>query len=258
MPIISKIMPIRLSKRGSPPGRKTVRFLGVSVWGRIGIPSRLLIIAALLIFHVFYSGCAGPIEALYPPRPDEPRRSIYVINHNNWHAGIVIRREDIPAGLWPEHGDFPESEYLEVGWGDREYYQARDTTVWMAFRAAFWPSESVLHIEGFSGPLEQYFPVAEIVEITLSLQGFEKLCAFIQDAYARDESGKAIPLGPGIYGDSRFYLARGKFHLLRTCNVWIAQAIRSAGFPITPMYAITARNVMYQTKKSGRVAQYRE
>lgn len=253
MLMTSKTKPIKLSKRKSPPGRKVISFLPTGVRKWIVILNKFTMIATFLIFGFFYLACAGPIEGLYPPGPDEPKRSVYIINHNDWHMGIVIRREDIPAGLWPDHTDFPESEYLEVGWGDREYYQAQDPTVWMAFRAALWPSESVLHIVGFSSPVEEYFPTAEIAKITLSQHGFERLCAFIQQTYARDKSGKAIPLGPGLYGDSRFYLARGKFHLLRTCNVWIAQAIRSSGFPITPLYALTARNVMYQIKKNTRI-----
>jgi hypothetical protein len=119
----------------------------------------------------------------------------------------------------------------------------------MTVKAALWPTESVLHIVGFSGPVETYFPASEIVGIKLSLRGFERLCAFIQNAYARDASGAVTELGPGLYENSRFYLGRKKFHLLRTCNVWTAQAIRSSGFPITPLYAITASNIIYQTSK---------
>jgi hypothetical protein len=124
---------------------------------------------------------------------------------------------------------------------------------WMTLKAALYPTESVLHIVGFIGPVEAYFPASEIVEIRLSLRGFERLCAFIQEEYARDASGGVTELGPGLYGNSRFYLGRKKFHLLRTCNVWTARAIRSTGFPITPFYAITASNVIHQASKYGRM-----
>ena len=39
----------------------------------------------------------------------------------------------------------------------------------------------------------------------------------------------------------------------RTCNKWVAQALRSAGCPITPFYALTADNVIYQVAKFGTV-----
>ena len=116
----------------------------------------------------------------------------------------------------------------------------------MALRAAFVPSSSVLHVAGFGGPVERYFAASEVVEIKLSRRGLEKLAAFIGDAYATDEAGAVIRLGPGQYPQSRFYLARETYHALKTCNTWTAKALRSAGCPITPFYALTAGNVIYQ------------
>jgi uncharacterized protein (TIGR02117 family) len=196
--------------------------------------------------------CAGPIENLYPPRESEPSGSVYLVSHG-WHAGIVIKREDIPSDVWPENEDFPDAEYLEVGWGDQDYYQAPGFNLWIALKAAFWPTPSVLHIVGFNGPIESYFPESDIIELKLSQRGFKQLCGYIQNSYARDDSGKTIRLGPGLYGDSAFYLSNEKFYLFKTCNVWTAKAIRSAGCPITPFYAITVENLMFQARKFGRV-----
>ena len=207
----------------------------------------------ICILFVVCSGCFGPIENIYPPKPDEHPISVYIVNHNDWHTGIVVRRQDIPSNLWPENNDFADFEYLEVGWGDRDYYQTPEPTKWMTMKAAFWPTQSVLHIVGFSAPVERHYPEAEIIEIGLSHRGFEQLCIFIQDRYARDASGQTIKLGPGLLENSRFYLARGKFYLLRSCNVWTAEALRSAGCPITPLYSITANNLMYQAIKFGKI-----
>jgi Protein of unknown function (DUF2459) len=52
-----------------------------------------------------------------------------------------------------------------------------------------------------------------------------------------------------LYGDSKFYSARGRYHLLYTCNTWIADALRAAGLPITPVYAMTAGNLMWQVSR---------
>ena len=103
----------------------------------------------------------------------------------------------------------------------------------------------------FDRPPTAAFPRAEIVEIDLSPHGFERLCSFVMHAYARDEDGRPTPLGPGLYGDSRFYLGRESY-FLTTCNVWTARALRSAGLPISPAYAVTARNVMFQVRKLGK------
>lgn len=206
--------------------------------------------AALCAFIALSWGCAGPVKGLYPPVEGEPVKSVYVVSHG-WHTGIVVNRRDIPEGVWPEHHDFPDSEHLEVGWGDRDFYQAAEPTSGLALKAAFWPTSSVLHIMAFRGPVEGFLRGSESIKIRLSAQGFQELGAFIQGAYARDEAGRTIPLGPGQYGTSRFYLAGGKYFLLRTCNNWIARALRAAGCPVTPFYAVTAGNVMYQARKCG-------
>ncbi len=212
-------------------------------------------IRSFIIFSIVVvcSGCLGPDETLYPPKPDEPSWSIYIVSHNDWHTGIVVRRQDIPEGIWQENNEFKDFEYIDVGWGDTDYYQALEPTKWMAIKAVLWPTQSVLHVAGFNDSIERYYPEAEIIKIDLSSQGFEQLCIFIQDHYARDVSGQAIRLGPGLLENSRFYLARGKFYLLRSCNVWTAKVLRSAGCPITPLYSISANNIMYQASQFGEI-----
>ncbi len=201
--------------------------------------------ALLLAAAVLASGCVGPILGLYPPRPGEAVRSVWVVNHG-WHTGIVVRRLDVPDGLWPQLRDFTDSEFVEVGWGERDFYMAPAGTSGMALKAVLLPSSSVLHVAGLSGPVERYFAAGEIVELRLSAPGFARLAAFVGDAYAKDEAGAVIRLGPGQYPRSRFYLSRETYHALKTCNTWTAKALRAAGCPITPLYALTASNVMYQ------------
>lgn len=165
---------------------------------------------------------------------------------HGWHTGIVIRRADIPAGLWPEAGDFPQAEYLEVGWGDRDYYQHPDPGLWLTLKAALVPTPSVLHVVGLRGSAAGSFPASEVVELRLARAGVERLVRHIDHAHARTGTPRAAPLGPGLYGDSRFYPARESFHLFNTCNVWTARALRAAGLPFTP--AVTAEGVMAQAR----------
>jgi uncharacterized protein (TIGR02117 family) len=225
-------------------------------------PIRLLVIKArevatqvvlvgLVGFSVAAAGCAKPIEGLYPPAPDELVKPIYVINHG-WHTGIAVRRVNIPDGVWPEHADGGDSEYVEVGWGAREFYMAPEGSLGLALKAVFWPTPGVLHVVGFDGPVPQFFRQREIVEILVSDRGFQRLAAFIGDAYAKDGSGRTMVLGRGQYANSRFYAAREKYSLLKTCNTWTARALRSAGLPITTLYAVSAGSVMNQTRPLGR------
>ncbi|MFP5468878.1 MAG: DUF2459 domain-containing protein [Alphaproteobacteria bacterium] len=174
--------------------------------------------------------------------------TIHVVNHG-WHTGLVIRRGDIPAGLWPEHRQAPPGEYLEVGWGQREFYQTRDPSLLQALGAAVWPGASVLHLVGFNGQVTERFPHSEIIALTVDNAAMARLVRYIADAYERDADGNVKRLGAGLHGDSRFFAGREDFHLLRTCNVWTAHALRRAGCPVG--LGITAENVMSSAAKCG-------
>jgi uncharacterized protein (TIGR02117 family) len=208
-------------------------------------------LVGLVVFSAVAAGCVKSIEGLYPPAPAELVKPIYVIDHG-WHTGIAVRRADLPEGVSPERADVADSEYVEVGWGNREFYMAPEGTVGLALKAVLWPTPGVLHVVGFDGPVPQFFPQREIVEILVSDRGLQRLAAFIGDAYARDGSGRTMVAGRGQYANSRFYAAREKYSLLKTCNTWTARALRSAGLPLTSLYAVSAGNVMRQTRPLGR------
>ena len=107
--------------------------------------------------------------------------------------------------------------------------------------------------------IDQYFSQSGIIKVDLSQKGYERLVAFLASSYMRDDQNASIDLGPGIYGSSRFYRAEGKYFFPNTCNKWTARALRSAGCPISPFYAVRAKNVFKQTAKFGTVVrEFRE
>jgi len=203
-----------------------------------------MVIVAILV------GCQGAIKGMCPLKNEALSKSIYVVSHG-WHTGIVFKRDDINDRIWPENKDFFFAEYIEVGWGDAGFYQASEISVWLGIKALLWPTESVLHIVGFNGQVMDYFPASEIVEIKVSKKALDALSAFIQNAYQKDDNNRSVKLGPGLYGKSAFYAAVENYHLFNTCNVWTARAIRTAGCPITPLYAFSTTNVIYQTRQFG-------
>jgi uncharacterized protein (TIGR02117 family) len=191
------------------------------------------------------TACAASPAAKVPPAAGGPTVAVYLVAHDD-HTGIAIRRADIPAGLWPESRDFPQAEFLEVGWGARDYYMGRDQGFWGTLKAALGRTQSVLHVAGFRGPPAEYFRASEVIELPLPRGGLERLARYIHDAHERADRNAVAPLGRGLYGDSRFYPAHERFSLLNTCNVWTARALRSAGLPIED--AITKDGVMSQAR----------
>lgn len=196
------------------------------------------------------SGCLGPVASLYPPPPREPATPVWVVDHG-WHTGLVLDRADIPPGLVREQADFADARYLEIGWGDAGFYRAADAGPALALKAALASGSSVLHLVGLPMPPAAIFAGREIVEVPLSRPGFAALVAFVDGSFARGPGGRAVALGPGLSSSaaSAFYAARGRYHLLNTCNTWIAEALRAGGVPVTPAYAVTAGNLMWQVRR---------
>jgi len=210
----------------------------------------------LVLMSVLQLACASLPKDLFPPGPNEPTKTIYLVSHG-WHAGIVVKRADIPPGTWPQHNEFPGAEYLEVGWGDKDYYMTPEPHLGITLKAGLLPTASVLHIVGFRGVVTRYFPYSEVIRIELSEAGFQRLCGFLENSYVRDEAGLSQPLGPSLYGDGQFYLSRETYHAFNTCNAWTARALRIAGCPIRPSTNLRVETLMTNVAKFGTVIQTR-
>jgi len=207
------------------------------------------ILASLILFSIaLLAGCAKPVSTLYPPDPDRTdNKTVYIVNHG-LHTGIILAKKDADPYMH-SFDDFKNARYVEIGWGDETYYQAEKKTLWMATRALFWPTDSVLHVAALQTDPVAYFSNSEVVQLKLSKTGFIRLAEFIDNSFALNKKREIIKLGSGLYGASRFYRAEGSFHLFNNCNTWSARAIRSSGFPISTFYVFTGSNVMYQLKR---------
>jgi Protein of unknown function (DUF2459) len=58
-----------------------------------------------------------------------PRKEIWIVRHG-WHTRIAVRRVDVDPAIWPESRDFGNVAYLEVGWGDRDFYPKALPSIW--------------------------------------------------------------------------------------------------------------------------------
>ncbi|WP_158083065.1 DUF2459 domain-containing protein [Methyloprofundus sedimenti] len=194
------------------------------------------------------------INELHLANNVDSTKIIYLVSHG-WHAGIVLNQADIPDTVWRESQDFPNAKYLEIGWGDKDYYQTPNPHLGIAIKAILWPTPSVLHIVGFNKAVTSYFPSSEIIEVRLSNEGFERMIRYIAASHYQDPDGISKPIAKGLYGNSQFYLSGETYHLFKTCNAWTAEALLTAGCPIRPAFTITVEGLMSQIRSFGAVIQ---
>lgn len=200
--------------------------------------SRLLI--AVLLFP---AGCSSLHPCNVPDTPAASLHSIQVVRRG-WHTGIIIAVADWPDRKWPLLAAFPQEKYLEFGWGDERFYQAEETTPWLASRAALWPTASVIHVIGLRSLAADEVQADDIVEVRVSAAGIAALAASIQREFAGEiptVSGQPLNMAPM---PNRFYEAKRSFYFPRMCNWWTAKRLQDAGCPSQAWSVITASRVM--------------
>jgi len=230
-----------------PPATRVRRLVRL-VFLVSGLAAGLSACGAVPVAPAAAASAAPAMTAVQPPTP----YSVHVVNHG-WHAGLVLRAGDVPAGAWAAKADFPDADYLEVGWGNRAYYMAADPGPWLGLKAVAWPTPGVLHVVGVDAAPERYFPGAEIPEIGVAPAGLQRLLEHLRQSHELDGAGQPVTLGPGLYGHSRFHASREKFHVFETCNVWVATALQAAGVQVTPALTLTTERLIVQLPPLAKV-----
>ena len=228
--------------------------------GRIAatIGVALLVLLWVLIGAAYIT--ARPADPmLWPPRPDAGRVEVVLVS-NGYHTGLALPLEALaefasgrgyPA-LVAVTQRFAAFEWIEFGWGDREFYQAvptiRDLPILLSLRALFRSDASVVHVVGLAGDPARIFTGAELVRIPLSRNGFDQMLQQLDATFVPPENGALSDLGRGLYGPSLFYPANGRFGIFKVCNHWIAELLGAAGLPKAPVLATLPSGLIWHLR----------
>lgn len=170
---------------------------------------------------------------------------IYVVS-NGWHTGIVLKRSYLSDSEISEISDFPNAEYFEFSWGDARYFPAPEKGLGMIMSALFTPTPAVIHMAGLPGNPKKVFPSAEMVSLPVTPEGVRNLVGYFNESFDRDASASPTP---GLYRFSRFYPAKGRFHMFNTCNTWTARGLAAAGIRVTVTGTLQAEELMAQLRR---------
>ena len=177
--------------------------------------------------------------------------TLYVLQHGK-HSGFLLAKPVMEAAGWLGSSYFPDVEYIEFGWGDDRYYPARGNRLVLTVRAIAWPTPTVIHVVGFRST-DHFFEGRTVVQLDLPWSTIKTVAAYIARSFRLSADGELIEEGRGLYGNSWFFSANGKFHLFHTCNTWTAKGLRAADLPVTPWYTLMTGTLMKQVSKIGQV-----
>lgn len=176
------------------------------------------------------------------------QEEIYIVSHG-WHTGFIVPAKRIQNQLPKLRNRFGDIPYIEFGWGDKDFYQAKEITTGLTLNAILWPTESVIHAVAVPKKVDKYFVNSTVEILCLSGKEYSSLLRFISESFYKDEHGEILELKSGIYGNSQFYKGVGNFYFMNTCNNWTAKGLKSAGMDISPTFKITAGSIMDYVKE---------
>jgi uncharacterized protein (TIGR02117 family) len=161
-----------------------------------------------------------------------------------WHTGIVLRTKDVSPADWPEVVNYQRYTFVDIGWGDEQFYQDEGNSPALALRAALIPTSSVIHIVPFNvHPLKLYGSETFLKRIEATSAEFSALCRIISSSFKRDKNGNLIKSQINK-NPSGFFEAKGKYHIFNTCNTWVVRCLKEAGYNVSPGGVITQQQLI--------------
>lgn len=209
-----------------------------------------LFVEFILAFLILYLNLAFGL-AILPSGDQSPETGIAIyIKTNGVHTDVCLPVNTSYCD-WRSFIDtthFPyvkKHHYISFGWGDKGFFL--DTPTWAdltfstAFKAAFLPSETAMHVQYFENEPN---PSATIKRKFTSPEKYLELIAFVKESFKKnsDNSPQLIP-NKGYWSDDNFYEANGSYHLFKTCNRWTNKALKIAGIE-TSLFALFSDGIM--------------
>lgn len=222
-------------KTGRMSGRDGMRRGGFGWWTLRWACRAGGVVAAALLTYLAAAVIGATVQSADTSGAGDKSVTIYVAT-NGFHADIVVP-VDHPSKSWQELLDtspitrdrLAGTRWVAFGWGSEVAYtrlgKLTDLTPDIMFKALAF-DRSVVHVV----PLADIQSADGIRLVQVSGAGYLRLVASIENSFARDATGRPVLLA-GVthgYGDS-FFRGRTRFSLLRSCNVWVGDALRTAG-----------------------------
>ena len=204
----------------------------------------LLRVSLALFLFLTISGCANKQLESYIQDFEKYTDKVYVIDHGI-HTALVVETRDIVDRLGLQDSFYSRFRFVEIGRGDAGFYQEEEPQFSTTLKALFFSTPAVLHLRAYNSPPNRRYPLSYTLEVRLSKRALEKLMDVIASSFVFNNL-KAIELAKGSDEYSRFYQARGSYHMFYTCNNWTADMIQQADYPIGHRWAFFAGSVMRQ------------
>ncbi|UYZ64492.1 TIGR02117 family protein [Hymenobacter weizhouensis] len=185
---------------------------------------------------------------------------IYLVS-NGFHTDVVLPVREARTGHdWlRELGQpalaarFAGYRYVAFGWGNEKFYLGSMNGKFPGpgpILGAAWPSRTLMHVDFYRAAPDSG---EHVVPLRVAPEQYRRLVGFVRRSFAAPDSlGRyALRQPTGYSPEDFFFRAQGRYHLLRTCNDWTAQALRRAGVR-APLKSPLAAPVLHHARRAAR------
>lgn len=227
---------------------------------RVGLHAFAYLLTALVSPFVAYALIAFSLGSLSLNRDRvDPEEGVEIFLHTGGvHTDFVLPRMNraMNWGSWFPKDHFEAYEggsHVFIGWGDRAVYTEvpywSNLTFGIAFRAALLKTPTLNRI-GYTDKLRETNFVHRLV---LSQSEYKTLVDYIKSSFRLDAQGKPV-LVPDVsfVGWDAYYEATGSYHLVNTCNEWVAAGLRKIRQPAPVWAPFSSQIQQLYNERSGR------
>ncbi len=178
---------------------------------------------------------------------------VYIINYS-YHTGIVLPVDSTFKSNFIAAKDFLNYRTIDIGWGDADFYQIPGFDLYLAAKALFVPTPSVLRLEGIDYPIRAMPENYDFIFLLrMSVSQLLKLIEVINLEFRRTDTGGLLITSEQYSGKVRFYESNRNYHAFNTCNTWIARVLRDGGFNISTFMVITEQDLYNRLKRIAKL-----
>lgn len=208
---------------------------------------------AWYILFIFITGWPSKVLSADGEKHTNSRTFTFYIAQVAWHTGIVLDISTLPDSLFSTLKPLDRNRYVDIGWGDEAFYQEPGTNILLALRAVLWPTRAALRVYGFwNEPVQHYGSYGSLYQLNVSEEQYIRLIQYISESFVVSTEGNAVASQRRV-GSQYFFLAVQRYHLFRTCNTWVARALRESDLNVRVCCVLTRRQLARQVRKVGGI-----
>ena len=146
---------------------------------------------------------------------------------NGVHTDLIFHKNLLDEHFLEQLQVVEGADYIAIGWGDEGFYlytpSWAELKISTAIAAAFLPSKTLMHLTHY----KRLNPNWKSIELCdEQLQAMKK---FVYASFKNDKNDNIQLLeGTGYRDNDFFYVAKGNYTCLYTCNIWVNQALKKA------------------------------